>query len=155
MLKLSLSLLDHQDIDLQGELPPSFLEVENNEMMSFKDQIKYDLHASKISGGVLVKGTIETMIDAECGRCLKKYRERVANDNICLFYEDPSVEELDITEDIRAEIVICLPVNCICSPDCKGFCLKCGADLSKTTCTCDEEPDEDSPWSALDNLDLD
>ena len=63
-------------------------------------------------------------------------------------------EELDITDDVREEALLLLPMNLLCSPDCRGLCPQCGANLNRETCSCTAEPDQDSPWSALDQLQL-
>ncbi|MCP3966408.1 MAG: hypothetical protein GY750_13655 [Lentisphaerae bacterium] len=154
MIKISMGLLDHQDIDLVGEEPPSFLEVENSDMISFHENVKYDLHASKVSNGVLVNGSISIAYDGVCGRCLKEFKGEAANKKLCLFIEDVTEQDLDITEDLRTELVMKLPVNCICSNDCKGLCHDCGVNLNEESCSCHEKSDEDSPWAALDDLDV-
>ena len=78
-----------------------------------------------------------------------------------LFYDEISEndEELDITDDLRAEILLELPTNILCSEDCKGLCPHCGINLNESTCNCGEAPaaipslsGDDSPWSALDQL---
>ncbi|MEA4815138.1 MAG: DUF177 domain-containing protein [Oscillospiraceae bacterium] len=38
----------------------------------------------------------------------------------------------------------------LCSPDCKGLCPRCGANLNLGPCGCKKETD--SRWSALDSL---
>ncbi|QSH40421.1 DUF177 domain-containing protein [Lentisphaerota bacterium ZTH] len=154
MIKVSMGLLDHQDIHLEGEEPSSFLEVENSDMIEFHENVKYDLNVSKVSNGVLVNGSISIPYKGVCGRCLKEFKGEAANRKLCLFIEDVTEQELDLSEDLRSELVMQLPVNCICSEDCKGLCHTCGTNLNEETCNCHEKPAEDSPWSALDNLDL-
>ncbi|MFA7231596.1 MAG: DUF177 domain-containing protein, partial [Victivallaceae bacterium] len=136
MFKISLGLLERQDIDLAGEISPAFLEFENTDVMALNDPIKYELHASLLSGGVLVNGKFSTFISSICGRCLKPLRQEMSNDHVCIFFEDLPTHELDITEDVRAEIVMSLPLNCICDDDCKGLCYKCGANLNESPCDC-------------------
>ncbi|MEA2102433.1 MAG: DUF177 domain-containing protein [Thermodesulfobacteriota bacterium] len=42
---------------------------------------------------------------------------------------------------IRSELVLSLPLRYICSPDCKGLCSVCGANLNKGPCGCKKEID--------------
>ena len=154
MICLSIDILKKQDIDIAGDEAPSFLEVEDSEMISFKDNIHYKLHASMISSGMLVKGEASSTYDGLCGRCLKKFKGEFGNYDICLFYEELVGAELDITEDVRAALVVEIPINCICTDDCAGLCHICGNDLNKSKCNCKEPENEDSPWAKLNNLEL-
>jgi len=154
MICFSLALLKKQNIEIEGEEPPSFLKVENSDMISFKDNVRYHLHASMVSNGVLVKGSVFTRYDGVCGRCLKKFKGEFGRDDICLFFRELHGIELDVSEEIRAELVVEIPINCICSPSCKGLCHHCGADLNKEKCNCKDADDENSPWEELDKLDL-
>ncbi len=151
--KLSLALLEKEPLKLSGKLPPEFLELEPDGMIESISDIDYKLEAQMISGKVLVKGGFELSLGGSCGRCLPIDFE--------LFYDEISEndEELDITDDLRAEILLELPTNILCSEDCKGLCPHCGVNLNESTCNCGEAPeaipslsDDDSPWSALDQL---
>jgi len=154
MISFSIDILKKQDISLDGEEPPSFLEVGDSDMISFKDNVRYKLHVSMISSGTLVKGKVETSFEGICGRCLKKFKGKFGDDDICLFYEELVGAEMDITEDVRAALIVEIPINCICKDDCSGLCHVCGNNLNKSKCNCQEPENEDSPWSTLNNLDL-
>ena len=72
---------------------------------------------------------------------------------------DAQMISCKVTDDLRAEILLELPTNILCSEDCKGLCPHCGVNLNESTCNCGEAPeaipslsDDDSPWSALDQL---
>ena len=48
-----------------------------------------------------------------------------------------SGDEIDISDVVRETILLAQPLNNICSPECRGLCLKCGANLNETDCNCD------------------
>ena len=48
-----------------------------------------------------------------------------------------SGDEIDISDVVRETILLAQPLNNICSPDCRGLCLKCGANLNDEECGCD------------------
>ncbi len=58
---------------------------------------------------------------------------------------------LDLSEILRQSILLALPLTPVCSPDCKGLCPHCGANLNNETCTCTVEA-VDPRWSALSAL---
>jgi len=154
MISFPIDLLKKQDIYLEGEEPPSFLEVEDSKMIAFKDNIHYKLHAAMVSSGVLIKGSATNSYDGMCGRCLGNFKGEFGNSDICLFYEELLGAELDVTEDVRAALVVEIPINCICRDDCSGLCHICGNNLNKNKCNCQKKDNEDSPWSKLNNLKL-
>ena len=98
-----------------------------------------------------------------CGRCLEPTEIVLSTGDLQLFVEFENEEIVDITDDIRAELLINLPANLLCSEDCAGLCPVCGCNRNETICGCEllteefEAPadDEPSPWDALDKLKLD
>lgn len=76
----------------------------------------------------------------------------IVNENIELYYakEDIREEEMDITADIRDELLITLPMNPLCSDECSGLCPVCGGNRNKKKCSCSQGGN--LAWSALDNI---
>ena len=158
-LRLSLALLEKEPVRLEGALPPGFLEIEKNGMIQAASEIEYSFEARMITGNVTVSGSVVFTISGECGRCLAAVEKRIAIPDLALFYEKPEGDELDIAEDVRAELLLALPMNLLCSSGCRGLCPSCGANLNNTQCGCTAEsssgdPAEDSPWGELDKLEL-
>ena len=66
------------------------------------------------------------------------------------FYEDPGVELSDV---LREQILLWLPMRSLCGEQCKGICSQCGKNLNLGTCSC--QPDQgDARWDALRNIQL-
>ncbi|MFA6102311.1 MAG: DUF177 domain-containing protein [Victivallaceae bacterium] len=154
MIKINVLQLERQELDLAGTEGPAFLEIEDTELVQFKDKVSYKLHVSLVNSGVLVAGSVKTAIHCICGRCVKEFTQPVENSSICRYYEDVTEPELDITEDIREEMLISIPINYLCSEDCKGICPHCGIDLNKKKCKCHEQKTGSDAWSVLDDLKL-
>lgn len=140
-----------------GTLPAEFLDLAESDDFSPAGDIEYDLTASLVSGGALVSGRISTEVHSSCGRCLKPVDIFIGSEDINIFFElVPGQEILDAGEDVRAELLLELPMNPLCSEDCRGLCLVCGNDLNEKECSCGKTEDASavSPWSALDDLKL-
>ena len=153
MIRFSVSLLEKQNIELEGSEPASLLEIEESELFRVTDPVSYRLLARRISGGVLVTGCVRTAVAGICGRCLEPAAQEVTAGEVELFYENPEGEELDITEDVRAELLLEMPMNLLCGEDCAGLCPGCGVNLNRERCRCEKSGDDpDSPWGALDAL---
>lgn len=154
MIKISVSRLEKEAIELDGEEPASFLEIEPTELLAVSAPIRYKLAARLVSGGVLVEGKVGTELTGTCGRCLVPVKQPVQTEKLTLFFELGDEEELDVTEDIRAEMLLALPMTLLCQQECRGLCPVCGVNRNLENCDC-EEPDTGSgAWSALDGLKL-
>ena len=113
----------------------------------------------KIKGKALLTGKSKAMLDIEyqveldypCSRCLKNVKKVVENhfekevylkmpeileDEECFYLEGGA---LDITEMMIEDLILNLPMQVVCSEDCKGICPKCGVNLNEQSCTCEEE----------------
>ncbi len=52
---------------------------------------------------------------------------------------DKGVPLLDMAALCWEEFVLALPMNPLCSPDCRGLCPRCGANRNREQCTCEHE----------------
>lgn len=152
--RISLAQLERQKkIHLTGDLPPSFLEMTDNEIMQFKAPINYDIEISATVGGVVVRGSADTEVECRCGRCLNAFVQEIEAE-VCHFYEKSDDQELDISDQVREDVVLELPMNPLCDDECRGLCLKCGIDLNKKECECDRSSAGSPVWDELDKLNL-
>ncbi len=54
----------------------------------------------------------------------------------------------DLGHLMHEQIVLAIPMKCICQDDCKGLCSSCGIDLNKETCSC-QDMNIDPRWENL------
>jgi uncharacterized protein len=120
----------------------------------FSNPIEVSILALKSGNTLIIKGWLKTKVDFKCGRCLKDYSAIIENKNLDYSYNIEEVKELDISPDIREEMILLLPIRPLCKKDCKGFCQRCGQDLNEKKCTC-KKGKEDIRWSELDRLKVD
>jgi len=66
------------------------------------------------------------------------------------FYENGGIE---LEEILREQLLLALPMQRVCSDDCKGICPVCGRNRNETTCDCRIESTDDR-WGALRKLEL-
>ena len=64
------------------------------------------------------------------------------------FYEGDGVELNDV---LREFILLTLPMQRVCSEDCKGICPECGQNRNQKECACQAAPADDR-WAALKHL---
>lgn len=142
---------------------PSILEIDDMPGLLSMTDIKYKLHLSVVNESVLVKGSVSITLEVECGRCLDKYKFVIEDKDVCHFYDGAAEKShLNITEEIREDLLVKLPQYFICREECEGLCQYCG--VKKSKCKCDgaekaaamifeeEEVESSNPWEALDSL---
>ncbi len=141
-------------VQLEGELPPEIFALPENDRLTCKHPLEYSLNGAIVGGGVLVEGRAGTVLDCRCDRCLKPFKCEIVADEVCHFFEGLEEREIDLTEDIREDIVIGFPEKCLCDEDCNGLCPKCGQNLNEAVCDCSDDDDAPSVWDKLNGLDL-
>ncbi len=119
------------------------------------------LRLMRTKAGILVTGTLVQQVEETCARCLEAFtREQVIQINdefvpvIDVFTGLPAPEPidadafqltpnhlLDLNEAIRQYAILEDPIQPLCSPDCKGLCVDCGANLNLGPCGCRPAPE--------------
>ncbi len=125
--------------------------------------VEASLRLESVVEGVLVTGKARAGAGFECSRCLAAFPSEVAVE-VCELFAGPGHEpevdedsyqvrgrEIDLEPMLRDAIVLALPLNPVCSLDCKGYCAGCGQNLNEGACTCTPD-DVDPRWAALEAL---
>ena len=112
-----------------------------------------------MSDGIVVHARIDVPWHDSCRRCLTELDHTAHADvrelyQVAVTADDafPIVgEQLDLTEMVRASILLELPLAPLCRDDCAGICPSCGANRNEQACACSTAVTDDR-WSALDAL---
>ena len=119
--------------------------------------VALSMDVEKAGGDALrVVGPATTRLELDCGRCLESFempvdasfdlryvphehntgegeREIAEDDLTTAFYREGA---LDITDLLREQFELALPMKPLCSEACRGLCPECGANLNRTECGC-------------------
>lgn len=119
-----------------------------------------DMELIRTTDGILVTGKLQTKVELICDRCLEPF---AANISIALQEEfRPTIDiitgislhdtdeestrideshTIDLTEVVRQDLLLALPMHPLCRPDCAGLCPHCGKNLNEGPCECQKPPD--------------
>jgi len=75
-----------------------------------------------------------------CARCLAPFEDDFSKE-IDLAYPIAGATFVDLTDDIREEIVVDYPIKPLCQESCKGVCPECGQNLNEAVCGCERRTD--------------
>lgn len=138
----------------KGEEPASILDLAADPFIRGGGGIRYALTARRLNDQLLVLGSLAVNLECRCARCAEWFRKNLRVPAFVRSYPLASENEaIDLTDDIREDILLALPINLVCADKCRGLCPGCGANLNKQACACPagEPPAE---WSVLDQLKL-
>ncbi|WP_447646794.1 YceD family protein [Nocardioides zeae] len=110
-------------------------------------EVELDLRLEAVMEGVLVTGTARAGLVGECVRCLEEISDELSVSFQELFvYDDgaaadPEADDelgvrrlvddlVDLEPLLRDAVVLALPFQPVCSEDCPGLCVECGARLA-------------------------
>ncbi len=92
-------------------------------------------------GEVSAKIKVRTKLTLICARCLVEFEYSFLKD-YHFSYKSSNGPILDITNDLREEIILGYPLKPLCREDCKGLCSICGGNLNESECGCDRSSQE-------------
>ena len=119
-------------------------------------------------GEVRIQGSLSVTLESECDRCLTR-AEFPLDTRFDLFYrpsraldsaEEVAIDEgeaemgfyegagLELEDILREQVMLLMPMQRVCSPECRGICPVCGKNRNEVACDCREEPVNDR-WSEL------
>ncbi len=124
------------------------------------EPVELEIEIYKSDHGVHTGGTVKTVAELVCSRCLGPFRFPVAaehsllyrdagarseeenlrlgrNDLDVVFYSEPVI---NLYDDIRQTIQLALPFKPVCRPGCGGLCPRCGENLNQKKCGCEVIP---------------
>ena len=124
--------------------------------------LRLDLRLEAVMEGVLASGTVEAQLHGECVRCLDRIERQleIPFQELYVYPNSEATEDeaarlegdlLDLEPVVRDAVVLALPYQPVCAPDCPGLCPQCGQRLA-------DEPEHrheeriDPRWAALAEL---
>ena len=154
MLQINIHHIPENGLEIDTTIPSAELEINTGDRIKKITPLVCELKASMVEKDLVVRGNTTLVANVACDKCLVEYEEIIESEDICIVKEN-TPEIVDLTNDIREDILLAFPQLFLCSDDCKGLCYKCGINLNLEKCKCDFESETSSPWDALNNINFD
>lgn len=151
-MRINVKAIADEGEALRGSEPGSIVELVDPDI-SFPNPVEYDLWAQLQGRALLVTGKVWSAAQLRCSRCLKLFPQRVEAAEFVLHQELQGEDFVDLTPQMREDMLLQLPQRALCQPACKGLCPVCGKDLNGGACQCRVEQTS-LQWHALDKLNL-
>ncbi len=146
-------------VEVEGEIPEMFV---SSAWVAEGTKVRAQGQLEAVHSGILFSGTATVEVTTECRRCLSRSVSPLEVEMRELFESDYKEEEgdtypingdyVDLTEMLRDAVVLALPAAPLCSPECKGLCQVCGANLNEADCGHSGGGEIDPRFRILDQL---
>jgi uncharacterized protein len=132
----------------------------------FTKEVLVESTLEKTSRQLYVRTEFKTGGVFTCDRCLEEFEREISSGFGTVYVTDsdgaesdredvqvitPDTNTIDLGEDVRQYAVLTLPPKMLCRDDCAGLCPRCGTNLNRAKCDCDQA-EVDSRWSGLQKL---
>lgn len=133
-MKIDISQISSEPLEISQKEDPALLELETAEI-NFISPLLVSCRVIKIAESVKISGLFKAEVRLSCSRCTEKFLSKIKGKfNFNYPIEEKNI--LDITDDIRQEVILSYPAVALCKKGCKGLCASCGQNLNKGRCRC-------------------
>ncbi|NLG74275.1 MAG: DUF177 domain-containing protein [Chloroflexi bacterium] len=150
LFRLNVGFIVHETAGYSRDFPFDVPEVWFPPDLYLKD-LKGTVRVTRTAQGLLVQVNMGAAIKAQCSRCLIEFDLPLEIDftELYAFTPDsvtdsglilPENKKIDLSPLIRDEMLLDVPINPVCKPDCKGLCPECGENLNENPHRHDDEP---------------
>jgi uncharacterized protein len=153
---LDLTRIRQPETDVQRQYPPTAFEGRDN-TFRIASPVTLRMRVSKDRDRFRLVGALDTTLELSCSRCLEPFdlpveaafdvrylpdsenvgtqeREVADDELVAAFYRD---DQVDLAQLIEEQLYLALPMKPLCTPDCRGLCPHCGANLNHESCSCE------------------
>lgn len=131
-MRVRISEIPEEGLTLSERFDPAQMDLETPDLR-FAQPLQVTALFQKQQDILWVEVAVAGDTEEICGRCLARsphpYRQEFQLD-----YAVQDRTDLDVTDDVRQEILLSVPVKFLCREDCRGLCPRCGADLNERSC---------------------
>ena len=150
-MKIDVPKIPPEGTAYEGEDPGEILELEQDKFARADGPVTYSFFVQKVAREVVVTGRVTAPLKLLCGRCGDFFSTTLVISSFLRAYEfSEGLAVIDVTADIREDILLELPAFPKCSWEGDGVCPFSGVDVSKLKVP--EVPEVDNRWNALDSV---
>jgi len=134
-MKININQISAEGLVFSEEIKPRALELEVDNIR-FEGPIFVKAVVSRITNTVEADISLQGKIRLECSRCLSEYSVNIDKQFKLFFPISGADFMIDLSSDIREEIILDYPFKPLCCEGCLGLCSKCGKNLNEGGCSC-------------------
>ncbi len=153
-MKITVSEIEDEGLRVSFNEP-----IEGNSLARPMGDVKAEFFLTRKASELNISGSISGRVCLQCSRCLIEFQrdlelsvdltylpiEEMSTEEIHEIGRDESEigyykdDEIDITDVVKEQLLLNLPMKPLCSDECKGLCPVCGTDLNLQSCNCKKD----------------
>jgi len=132
-MKIAVNKVPPEGLTQRASYDPAALDMDRQDVQ-LREPFEAEAHVTKADQELVVEVGIRAPLHLVCARCLVEFTDVVTPSAVFSYKVHPA-ETVDITDDVRQEIILAYPMIPLCRPGCKGLCSSCGQDLNTAACS--------------------
>lgn len=151
MIRIETTQIGENGYSVSGEEPGDLLDLAHDPVAQAAGPVHYELTVERAGRELVVRGQVAAPLRLRCSRCGKYFSTTLRIPAFLHAYESAeNPEYLDVSADVREDVLLEVPGFPLCHEGCKGLCAQCGQDWNERPCGCPPPERKESPWAALD-----
>ncbi len=159
-LRIDVRKLEDGPRSLKASVPTRDLHLDEEQVRASGEVVVRLTAEKQPQGGVRIRGNLGVEMELTCARCLdllsyplvadfNQYYQSNAHHSllgeIALQKKDMEIgffsgDFIDVSDIIREQILLGLPMKPLCRKGCRGLCLRCGKNRNHDRCSCGPVP---------------
>jgi uncharacterized protein len=131
-MKIHVNRVPAEGLEDHATYDPRSLDMEREDI-HLDGPFEIDARVTKADRQLIVQAQIRCALTLSCARCLADFASAINMDAVFNYAVRPG-QVVDITDDLRQEVILAYPMIPVCQPDCKGLCASCGVNLNRSAC---------------------
>ena len=131
-MKIHVNRIPSEGVREEMTYDPKALDVDREDVQ-VAEPVALSSFITKTAETLVVMAEISSQLRLTCARCLEEF-DAPLHTTATLTYDVAPTDVVDITEDIRQEMILAYPKIPVCRADCRGLCLVCGQNLNHASC---------------------
>lgn len=142
--RINIGFLINQPIGYSRVLPFELDEIDVSDGL-FLRAVDGSIDLIRTQDGLIARTMFDAEVESECSRCLTSFQKKITSEFEEFFtfpHVDSSEDEINVPEDgnidfepiLHDYMLMELPINPVCRPDCRGLCSICGQNLNDALC---------------------
>ena len=140
-MKIHVNRVPPEGLKLDMTCDPAALDIARVDMQPAAP-VSVSAFCRKDADELMVEVALRCVLECTCARCLTCF-ESVIKKQCLLHYDVSARQVVDITDDVREEIMLEYPLVPVCEEQCRGLCARCGNNLNESDCTHSIEVEDD------------
>ena len=132
-MKITIAEIPVEGLRLTERLDPAALAL-NTPETTFTEPVRVSAFVRRHEEDLLVEVTADSRLTRACGRCLAPCPQPYHGAFHLELEIPPRQLSMDLTDEVRQEILLSEPMTFLCRQECQGLCPTCGQNLNEHPC---------------------